>query len=167
MASWSLVFMVMTVALVDGGHLGEQQCFERAKRWGGRFHKKQSIRFDSHSYTWPCFQTNGFVNEYKPTNTTCLQSLRRVEGFREALLTSGKWFKAPKSVLKLCAVIRNFRSALEVNKTACATIFTGTLVARLEQMEPFALRFSQELSYDIRSLKSSSNKHLWPCKTVI
>jgi len=32
MASWSLVVVMMTVALVDGGHLGEQQCFERAKR---------------------------------------------------------------------------------------------------------------------------------------
>ena len=32
--------------------------------------------FDSHPYTWTCFQTDGFVNEYKPTNTTFLQSLR-------------------------------------------------------------------------------------------
>jgi len=32
MASWSLVVVMMTVAFVDGGHLGEQQCFERAKR---------------------------------------------------------------------------------------------------------------------------------------
>ena len=92
--------------------------------------------FDSHSYTWSCFQTNGFVNEYKSTNTTCLQSLRRVEGFWDALLTSGKWFKAPKPVLKLCAVIRNFRSAPSVNGTVCATIFTE-LVLWHKIIKPF------------------------------
>jgi len=120
--------VMMTVAFVDGGHLGEQQC---AKRRGGGFHKKQSTRFDSYSYTWPCLQTNGFVNEHESTNTTCLPSLRRVEAFRDTLLTSGKGFKAPKLVFKLCAVVRNSSSALALKMTFCATIFTGTLVAHL------------------------------------
>ena len=76
-----------------------------------------------------------------PLTTTCLHSSRWVESLRTDSWQVESDLRRQNSVWNYCAVI-------------------GTFVARLKQRTLFALRLSQVESYDLRSLKYSSNKTL-------